>query len=369
MKSVAVTDHGNMFGAIDFYTEGQGRTASSRSSAARPTSRRPIAPTAPNRRNYHLILLAKNDGRLQEPLVPQLDGRTSRASTTTRASTRSCCASTPRGSIGLSACLGGEVAQTLDAAAASTRPRRSRASTRASSRRATSSSSCSQRPRPSRRQVNGELERDVARRPASRSSPPTTATTSTARTPRAHEILMCIQTGKTPQGREAAASTDVDSYYMKSPAEMDDARSSDMPEAIENTARDRERVQRRAQARQDASCRTFKVPDGYDARHATSPSSPTKGLERRFARAAPRAASKFDPDQYRARCEHRARRHPEDGLLGLLPHRLGLHQLGQGARHPGRAGPRLGRRLAGRLRAAHHRHRSDRRTSCCSSAS
>jgi hypothetical protein len=41
----------------------------------------------------------------------------------------------------------------------------------------------------------------------------------------------------------------------------------------------------------------------------------------------------------------------------LLPDRRRLHQMGQGARHPGRAGPRLGRRLAGRLCADHHRPR------------
>ena len=33
----------------------------------------------------------------------------------------------------------------------------------------------------------------------------------------------------------------------------------------------------------------------------------------------------------------------------------GLHQMGQEARHSGRAGPRLGRRLGRRLGADHHR--------------
>ena len=47
-----------------------------------------------------------------------------------------------------------------------------------------------------------------------------------------------------------------------------------------------------------------------------------------------------------------------DEVPRLLPHRLGLHPLREGARHPGRAGPRLGRRLARRVRAADHRPRS-----------
>ncbi len=65
----------------------------------------------------------------------------------------------------------------------------------------------------------------------------------------------------------------------------------------------------------------------------------------------------------------RDRRHPVDGVLRLLPDRLRLHEVGGGARHPGRAGPRLGRGIAGRLVAADHRPRSHRATACCSSAS
>ncbi len=43
----------------------------------------------------------------------------------------------------------------------------------------------------------------------------------------------------------------------------------------------------------------------------------------------------------------------------LLPDRRRLHPVGEGAGHSGRAGPRLGRRLARRLCAHHHRSRSD----------
>ena len=39
MTSIAMTDHGNVFGAYDFYSQGRPRRASSRSSAWRPTSR------------------------------------------------------------------------------------------------------------------------------------------------------------------------------------------------------------------------------------------------------------------------------------------------------------------------------------------
>ncbi len=56
----------------------------------------------------------------------------------------------------------------------------------------------------------------------------------------------------------------------------------------------------------------------------------------------------------------RDRRHPADGLPRLLPRRRRLHQLVEGQRHPGRPGPRLGRRLDGRLRDADHRPRPAR---------
>ena len=55
----------------------------------------------------------------------------------------------------------------------------------------------------------------------------------------------------------------------------------------------------------------------------------------------------------------RARRHHPHELCGLLPDRGRLHPMGEGAGHSGRAGPRLRRRLAGRLCADHHRSRSD----------
>ena len=54
----------------------------------------------------------------------------------------------------------------------------------------------------------------------------------------------------------------------------------------------------------------------------------------------------------------RARRDRADGLQRLLPDRVGLRQVRQGLGDRGRAGPRLGRRLAGRLLAADHRRRS-----------
>ena len=49
--------------------------------------------------------------------------------------------------------------------------------------------------------------------------------------------------------------------------------------------------------------------------------------------------------------------HLRQGVPVVLPHRRRPDQLRPLGRHPGRAGPRFGRRLAGGLRAGHHQHR------------
>src|SRR4029078_11172325 len=60
MDTVAVTDHGNMFGAIDLYSEA--KTTGTKLIFGCETS---VASTdradRTNRRNYHLVLLAQND--------------------------------------------------------------------------------------------------------------------------------------------------------------------------------------------------------------------------------------------------------------------------------------------------------------------
>ena len=81
-----------------------------------------------------------------------------------------------------------------------------------------------------------------------------------------------------------------------------------------------------------------------------------EGLERRMDDGRRRCGDAGEV--YRERLEYELGVIASDGLLRLLPDRRGLHQVGEGAGHPGRAGPRLGRRLAGRLGADHHRPRS-----------
>src|SRR4029078_3055263 len=111
MDTVAVTDHGNMFGAIDLYTEAKAagvKLIFGCETYVASTDRHDRT----NRRNYHLILLAKNDvgyknlsflnskGYLEGFYYnPRIDKQILRDHS--------------EGLVGMSACLGREIAQTL----------------------------------------------------------------------------------------------------------------------------------------------------------------------------------------------------------------------------------------------------------------
>ena len=111
MDSVAVTDHGNMFGAIDLYSEA--KAAGVKLIFGCETYVAPDRLDKTERRRNHLILLAKNEvgyknlwylnsmGYLEGFYYnPRIDKQLLREHS--------------EGLIGLSACLGGEIAQTLE---------------------------------------------------------------------------------------------------------------------------------------------------------------------------------------------------------------------------------------------------------------
>ena len=134
----------------------------------------------------------------------------------------------------------------------------------------------------------------------------------------------------------------------------------DLPSALANIGRDRQALQPEPGARQaaaarlrDADRRRRARADGRVLPDRLAPGSrgaPGAALPRcRGARA--RAAA------LRRAARLRDRDDPEDGLPRLLPDRRRLHQLGAEQRLPGRARARLGRRLAGRVFAQHHRPR------------
>ena len=180
-----------------------------------------------------------------------------------------------------------------------------------------------------------------------RSSPPTTCTTRTARTPTRTRCYVCAAAGKT-MADPNRFKFDGGGYYLKSPAEMRSlwADKHDLREACDNTLLIAERCD-------------VEVHRGQRHVHVAVPGA--RGRDRALlvrTRGRRRPAAPL-PRRHPARGAEagrlRGRRHRADELPRLLPRGRRLHQLGQGQRHPGRAGPRLGRGLDGRLRDAHHR--------------
>ena len=164
----------------------------------------------------------------------------------------------------------------------------------------------------------------------------------------AHDAMLCI-----------AASTYVDNddrktsspeAWLKPAADME-ALFADLPEAIANTAVIAQRCAVAApQAQADPAApqrRRGRDAAARGARRARPSGSPRSPVER------PRANLSRPP-------RFRDRRHHPHGLRRLLPDRRRLHQMGQGQRHSGRPGPRVGRGQRRRLGADDHRPRPDR---------
>ena len=163
----------------------------------------------------------------------------------------------------------------------------------------------------------------------------------------AHEILLCVGTGKT-MADPNRFKLDGDGYYLKSPAEMRSlwADKHDLREACDNTLLIAERCDVSFTEGNGTYMSRFPVPDGRDRAELVP-----QGGRRRSAAALPER----HPGRSAAAGRLRGRRHLADELPRLLPRGRGLHQLGQGPRHPGRSGPRIRRGLDRRLRDAHHR--------------
>jgi DNA polymerase III subunit alpha len=294
MDTVAVTDHGNMFGAIDLYTEAKAagvKLIFGCETYVAATDRHDRT----NRRNYHLILLAKNEAGYKNLSYlnsmgylegfyynPRIDKTILREHT--------------EGLVGLSACLGGEIAQTLEknGVAAAEEAAKEYASMFAPG---DFYLELMPTPTPEQDTLNGELKR-MGRKLGI----PLVATNDCHYVNRqdaaAHDVLMAIQTGKSLKDEKRLKHV-VDSYYMKSPVEMD-AAFKDVPEAIENTAKIAAACNVKLKLDQ-TYLPQYKVPEGetldtYIAKLIE------QGLERRFRELSGRGVT-FDPDRYRERCK------------------------------------------------------------------
>ncbi|HSK03103.1 MAG TPA: DNA polymerase III subunit alpha [Kofleriaceae bacterium] len=294
MDTVAVTDHGNMFGAIDLYTEAKAneiKLVFGCETYVASTDRHDRT----NRRNYHLILLAKDEvgyknlsflnskGYLEGFYYnPRIDKQILRDHS--------------EGLIGLSACLGGEIAQTLEkhGVAQAEETAREYASMFAPG---DFFLELMPTPTPEQETLNGELVRM-----SKKLDIPLVATNDCHYVNRtdaaAHDVLMAIQTGKSLKDEKRLKHV-VDSYYMKSPAEMEQA-FKDVPQAIENTAAIAARCNVKLKLDQTYLPK-YQVPEG-ETLDSYITQIVDKGLERRFRELTGRGIA-FDPDRYRERCK------------------------------------------------------------------
>ncbi|MBN2573335.1 MAG: DNA polymerase III subunit alpha [Deltaproteobacteria bacterium] len=294
MKQVAMTDHGNLFGALDFYVK------------AREHGCKPILGCETyvaedrfdrsERRSHHLVLLAKNlagwknlsylnsMGFLEGFYYnPRIDRKLLRERS--------------EGLIGLSACLGGAVprailAGNMDAAIAVAREYDDILG------RGNYFLEVQSNGLPDQEKVNPAMI-EISKL----TGIPLVATNDChyleRKDARAHEVLMCVGQ-KTTIADSKRMLHPTDAYYLRSPEEMA-ALFADLPEAIENT----ERIAKMCNVELvlgETHLPRFQVPEGYDADSYLAELA-HKGLEERLVAAA-RLGQKPDPDLYRERLEH-----------------------------------------------------------------
>jgi DNA polymerase-3 subunit alpha len=293
MKTVAITDHGNMFGAMDFYLKAQKH-------GVKPifgceTYIAPDRHDKTERRSNHLILLAKDNvgwknlsylnsmGYLEGFYYnPRIDKKLLREHS--------------QGLIGLSACLGGEVAQLM--------MRRGPEAGEEAAREfqdifGKGNFFLELQPNglDEQEKVNGHLI-ELSKK----SGIPLVATNDchylNKGDARAHEILMCVQQKKTIHDEKRMHHRN-DAFFVKTPAEMD-AYFKHIPEAMENAARIGELCNVTFDLGKSFLPR-FTVPDGYDADSYVTEVA-RDGLKKRIEEAHRRGA-KIDGDAYAARLE------------------------------------------------------------------
>ena len=191
------------------------------------------------------------------------------------------------------------------------RARARRASTRTSSSPARSSSRCSRTGCPSRSKVNAKLAqlgRDEGI--------PLVATADAHYVKRedakAHEVLMCIASGKTLRGSASACGTTRTGSTSPAPDEMA-AALPDMPRGDRTTPCASPRCATSSSRSASRSCPRFQVPDGVTRGRLHREARAARGSTRASARST--ASYPHDRDAYRAAARAGARRHPEDGVL------------------------------------------------------
>jgi len=291
MKSVAITDHGNLFGALDFYQRAKAH-------GVKPifgceTYIAPDRLDKTERKSNHMILLAKDRagwknlsylnsmGYLEGFYYnPRIDKKLLREHSD--------------GLIGLSACLGGEVAQTI-----MRRGPEAAEGVALEFQDIFGKGNFFLELQPNgieeQEQVNGHLLAI-----AKKTGIPVIATNDchylNQTDARAHEILMCVQQKRTIHDEKRMHHKN-DAFFVKTPAEME-AYFKHIPEALENAARIGELCKVDFDLG-DTYLPKFQVPDGMTAESYLEDIA-REGLGKRIEEAN-RRGEKIDADAYGAR--------------------------------------------------------------------
>jgi DNA polymerase-3 subunit alpha len=294
MKSVAMTDHGNLFGALDFYDK-------AKKHGVKPifgceTYVAPDRHDKTERRSHHLILLAKNTAGWKNLSYlnsmgflegfyysPRIDKKLLREHR--------------EGLFASSACLGGEIAQTI-----------TRRGLEAAEEVAREYDDLFGRGNFFLEMMpNGLPEQDEVNQQIIRLSQktgiPTIATNDchylSRQDARAHEILMCVQQKRTVKDEKRLQHT-TDAYYLRSPGEMNEL-FKHWPQALENAAMVGEACNVSFDLGKTYYLPKFAVPEGATAETYVAELA-SKGLHARFEHFT-RHGKPFDPDVYEKRLQ------------------------------------------------------------------
>jgi DNA polymerase III subunit alpha len=294
MKSVAMTDHGNLFGAVDFYEK-------AKKHGVKPifgceTYVAPDRLDKTERRSHHLILLARDNAGWKNLSYlnsmgflegfyysPRVDKQLLREHS--------------QGLMASSACLGGEIAQTI-----------TRRGLEAAEQVAREYEGIFGRGNfflemmanglPEQVEVNEKII-ELSRK----TGIPTIATNDchylNRKDSRAHEILMCVQQKRTVKDDKRLQHS-TDAYYLRSPSEMNEL-FKHWPQALENAARVGELCEVSFDLGKSTYLPRFQVPEGYTADSYVAELA-RRGLKARFDLFT-RLGNRFDADVYEKRLD------------------------------------------------------------------
>ena len=352
MTACAITDHGNLYGAVEFYNEckkGGIKPIIGYEAYLAPGARTEKKPRQGARPVHAPDAARQEQRRLQEPHQAVVDRVPRRLLLQPADRPRGARRSTARGSSASAGCLAGEFNQLHPRRETRRRPRSSRSGSPRSSRTTSTSRS---RTTASTCRTSARRSRPTSpRSSACRSWPPRMPTTSAPRTPTAHDVLFCINTAQEARPAQEAVPRRADAEPVLRPQP-----GGHVP-ALPRVTRTRSRAARRSPTG-STSTSTSRSGTSRSSRRRTG-RSPTSTCANCASRACASATATTPAEAVTKRLDHELGIIDEDGVRELLPDRLGLRPLRPRGGHP-LHGPRLRVRRDRQLRAVPQPRRSAR---------